>query len=60
MAGPWCVAWDANNTADLLFGYYIWCVSFGMALVATRIRWQVLAAMLVMTIALAVVVLIGK
>ena len=31
MVAPWCVAWDASNTPDLLFGYYVWCVSFGMA-----------------------------
>jgi len=33
MVGTWCVAWDAG---DLLFGYYLWCVSFGMALIAIR------------------------
>lgn len=59
MIAPWCVAWDSAGANDLLFGYYLWCVSFGMALVAIRIRWQVLVAMIATAIALAAVVL-GK
>ena len=60
MVAPWCVAWDVSGTSGLLIGYYIWCVSFGIALVAIRIRRQVLVAMLVMTIGLAAVVVLGK
>jgi hypothetical protein len=58
MVAPWCVAWDAGG--DLLFGYYLWCVSFGMALVANRIPGRVFIAMLAMAIGLALIIVLGK
>ena len=57
MPASWCVAWDPVN---LLLGYYVWCVSFGIALLAIRIRMPVLIAMLGVATTLAAIVLHEK
>lgn len=51
--GPWSVAWDGSMGV----GYYVWCASFLIAVVALPLnRWQ-LAGMAAMALASVVVVL---
>jgi hypothetical protein len=44
MVSPWSIAWNA----EMQFGYYVWCVSFLVALIALPMRAGTLAAMLLM------------
>ncbi len=41
MVASWCVSWDS----PMLVGYYVWCASFLLALVAIRIQIWTLIAM---------------
>jgi hypothetical protein len=53
MVSPWCVALDPM---DLMAGYFVWCASFAVALVAVRIRTKTFLAMLVCAMTLAMIV----
>ena len=48
MVGGWLVTWDAA----MLFGYYVWINSMGLALVASPVRLRTLVAMVVTAAAL--------
>jgi len=43
MPSVWCIAWNFNG---LLVGYFVWCASFWLALVALPVRPGVFGAML--------------
>jgi hypothetical protein len=53
MVGPWCLAW---NPEGFLVGYYIWCASFGLALIGVRISGRTLMGMMAAAAVLAAVV----
>jgi hypothetical protein len=53
MIGPWSIIWDSPG---LLVGYFVWCASFGLALVALPVRRGVLVAMVVTAVAIGVMI----
>jgi hypothetical protein len=54
MPAVWSIA---CRPPGLLAGYFVWCASIGLALVALPIRWPLFAAMLVTAATLATIVL---
>jgi len=51
MVATWCVSWNST----MLIGYYVWCASFLLALLAIRIHGWTLIAMTAAAVAIGIV-----